>query len=89
MGMLTKAQASRLFIGRAVYWVLWGPAVAIAIPFVALHDVLEFIVYKALPRMGGAIRPAFTAWHSLALWIGNAIFGKTGRAALSSQREGE
>jgi hypothetical protein len=85
MGKLTKAQHVRLFLGRAVYYAMWAPAVAMALPFVLIQYAFEFLAETAFPALARLFRPPFAWWHTVALGTGNAVFGKSGRSALNAQ----
>lgn len=82
-GKLTKVQHVRLFLGRTVYWMLWGPAVAIVLPFAILAAVAEF-----LGRGGRLVESALQVWNGFSLRCGNAVFGRAGRAALQQGAPG-
>lgn len=70
-----KYHPARLFLARCVYWSIWGPAVAVAIPFQLVSVGADFLADRLFPRIGDFIQPAWGAAHSVALACGNAVLG--------------
>jgi hypothetical protein len=70
-----KLNPVRLFAGRVFYWTIWGPACAVAVPFVLLSDFVNWLSWDAFPWVGRAAQPIWGAVHAGTLRVGNRIAG--------------
>jgi hypothetical protein len=72
---MTKHNPARLFLARAVYWSIWGPAIAVALPFALVGVFIGWLEWKAFPWIARITQPAWGAANRLALRCGNAVLG--------------
>lgn len=73
--MSGKLRPIRLLLARVVYWLIWGPAVGMVIPFFLVARFVDWLSWKAFPRIGDFAQPAWSFTHTLALRLGNAVLG--------------
>ena len=74
---LRKTRPIRYRLGVAVYWAIWGPAVAVAIPFALIGTATEFCDQRLFPMIADFVQPAWAAIHKAAIRCGNAVLGYT------------
>lgn len=72
---LPVQRPARLFAARVFYWVIWGPACLIALPFILLSDFVNWLSWDAFPWVGRRAQPIWDAVHAGTLWLGNRIAG--------------
>lgn len=65
----------RMFAARTVYWALWGPPLAVALPFALLGWLVDWLSQTAFPKVADIAQPAWGAAHDFALKCGNRILG--------------
>lgn len=65
----------RLFTARAVYWSIWGPAVAVAVPFALVAWIADLLSDRIFPKGAALVQPVWGFVHSVALRCGNAVLG--------------
>lgn len=73
--MAKKPHPVRLFLARLVYWSIWGPAVAVAIPFHLFGMWTDFCSDRLFPRIANFVQPAWALVHSAARLCADPILG--------------
>lgn len=67
----------RLFAGRCVYWLIWGPFCAVFIPFAAIGAFVDWLSFRAFPAIAELTQPLAGAVYSVALGAGKAVWGRS------------
>lgn len=75
MSAPAKLNPVRVFVGRAVYWLIWGPMIVIALPFVLVDVFVDWLHWKAFRFVADTTQPTFGAVEGFARYVGNRIMG--------------
>lgn len=75
MADLRRERPVRYAAGLVVYWLIWGPALAVALPFAAIGALTNYLADRLFPRIAGFVQPAFALVQKAAIRSGNFVLG--------------